>query len=126
MVLDRANATVWGVSATAGATISVALNGAAFGTATVASSGSWKLRLGEQSPGIGHSLTFNASDGSAASLADVAFGDVILCRYRRQLTPGQPSACTHPSVPAVPITRAIWHWLILTRAGWRYVTQWPE
>jgi hypothetical protein len=83
MVLDRTNATVWGVGAKPGAKIGVTLKAPSLRpfhtTAVVGDDGTWAVSLGAQAAGTGHSLGFAGSDGSAAELTDVAFGDVILC-----------------------------------------------
>ena len=48
-------------------------------TAVVGGDGGWALSLGAQAPGAGHTLGFTGSDGTSATLTDIAFGDVILC-----------------------------------------------
>jgi hypothetical protein len=87
MVLDRTNATVWGVGAKPATTITVSLvasswkqaGSASSWKATVSAGGAWSVSLGGQPPGAGHTLSVKCSDGSSAQLTDVAFGDVILC-----------------------------------------------
>ena len=75
MVLDRANATVWGVGAKSGTKITATLAGTSW-TAVVGSDGGWSLSLGAQPPSTGHTLSFAGSDSTFAKLTDVAFGDV--------------------------------------------------
>ena len=82
MVLDRANATVWGVGAKPGTKITATLGAAsasATWTAVVGSDGGWALSLGAQPPGTGHTLSLTGSDSTSVALTDIAFGDVILC-----------------------------------------------
>ena len=98
MVLDRANATVWGVGAKPAATITVSLGGSASSwKATVSADGAWTVSLGGQPPGAGHTLSVKCSDGSSAQLTDVAFGDVLLCSGQSNSTPTRlplvPSNC---------------------------------
>ena len=85
MVLDRSNATVWGVGAKAGTKVNIQLNatsslahGPLF-SAIVGNDGSWSVSLGVQPAGVGSTLTVSGSDGSEVQLNDVAFGDVFLC-----------------------------------------------
>eukprot|EP01043_Picozoa_sp_COSAG02_P076674 COSAG02_NODE_16405_length_1086_cov_1.403242_1_plen_305_part_01 len=98
MVLDRANATVWGVGAKPAATVAVSLTGSASNSnwkATVAADGAWAVSLGPHPPGPGHTLSFKCSDGSSAQLTDVAFGDVILCS-------GQSNSTHARTLPGCP------------------------
>jgi hypothetical protein len=87
MVLDRTNATVWGVGANVGTRIRVSLeisSRVSVGEIStwevvVRSDGSWAVSLGIQNASTGSMLKFSGSDNSTASLVDVAFGDVYLC-----------------------------------------------
>ena len=85
MVLDRANATVWGVGAKPGTKVMITLNDTSLFadnpplSTVVGSDGFWSVSLGAQPAGTGSTIRFSGSDGSKARLEDVAFGDVLLC-----------------------------------------------
>ena len=87
MVLDRGNATVWGVGANTGTEIIVSLGPpthvsdvkAGPWKAVVGRDGSWEVSLGIQQARTGSTLKISASDNSTVTLVDVAFGDVFLC-----------------------------------------------
>ena len=85
MVLDRANATLWGVGAKPGTKVMITLNDTSLFadnpplSTVVGSDGLWSVSLGAQPAGTGSTIRFSGSDGSEARLEDVAFGDVLLC-----------------------------------------------
>lgn len=62
-----------------GSVVRVSLDGKPAGEATVGADGRWVLALPPQAAGSGHTIGFAASEGAAATLADVAFGDVFVC-----------------------------------------------
>jgi hypothetical protein len=80
MVLQRApqQAYVWGY--TAGATVTTAFNNQTF-TAKTDVNGTWRQALpATEASGRTYMLTFKGSAGESASLNDVLFGDVFICR----------------------------------------------
>eukprot|EP00750_Incisomonas_marina_P009528 INCI16034.8.p1 GENE.INCI16034.8~~INCI16034.8.p1 ORF type:complete len:299 (+),score=45.40 INCI16034.8:242-1138(+) len=80
MVLQRAPLAprLWGWD-TAGAAVSVELDGTAVAHGTADVNGSWVIELPEQKAGNGHSIIITGSGGSNATLTNIAFGDVFLC-----------------------------------------------
>eukprot|EP00750_Incisomonas_marina_P009521 INCI16034.10.p1 GENE.INCI16034.10~~INCI16034.10.p1 ORF type:complete len:109 (+),score=23.57 INCI16034.10:242-568(+) len=77
MVLQRAPLAprLWGWD-TAGAAVSVELDGTAVAHGTADVNGSWVIELPEQKAGNGHSIIITGSGGSNATLTNIAFGDV--------------------------------------------------
>jgi len=69
---------IWGY-ATPGVQVTTSFNNALFGPATASASGQWLQVLPATAAGGPFSLVFTASDGGAATLQDVLFGDVHLC-----------------------------------------------
>ena len=79
MVLARAGARVWGLDGAPASSATVSVDGGGAWTAAVDAAGRWSVDLDAQAPGGGRTVRANASDGRAAVLRDVAFGDVLLC-----------------------------------------------
>ena len=105
MLLQRGEATViWGVGATAGATVTVSVHGVTgVGTTTAEKSGEWRATL----PPVGamESTSLSVSDGtSSATLRDVAFGDLILCGGQSNMGFGMCGAQSKNQTPAEALT----------------------
>jgi sialate O-acetylesterase len=82
MVLQRApqQATVWGHT-TAGATVTTTFNGKTL-TTKAGADGTWRQTLpATEASTKAYTLTFKGVAGESASLNDVLFGDVFICRY---------------------------------------------
>jgi sialate O-acetylesterase len=82
MVLQRApqQAVVWGHT-TAGATVTTTFDGKTLTTKSGAD-GIWRQTLpATEASTKAHTLTFKGVAGESASLNDVLFGDVFICRY---------------------------------------------
>jgi len=70
--------TVWGFAAP-GVTVTTQFSGGVYGPAAADGNGTWRQVLPATAAGGPYVLAFNSSDGGAASLVDVLFGDVHLC-----------------------------------------------
>jgi len=79
MVLQRDKpATVWGF-APAGATVKTLFNAVSY-TSTAGADTIWRQQLpATPASAVGTTITFSASTGGTAALADVLFGDVYVC-----------------------------------------------
>lgn len=80
MVLQRSpqSANVWGF-ASAGTQVKTTFAGQSY-TSTTDSTGLWKQELpATPATSTGQSITFTCSTGESFGLADVLFGDVVLC-----------------------------------------------
>ena len=87
MVLDRANARLWGY-AHPNSVVMIVLAGQPPGKGmwsakaepvTGDDPGFWLAQLGPQSAGCGHNFTIESSGGKTAALTDVCFGETLLC-----------------------------------------------
>lgn len=84
MVLDRQNATLWGVGTSPNVKITIQIHTPSNITKTYTAVsdilGMWEIpSLGSYPPGIGYNISALSTDGSSVLLVDVAFGDIFLC-----------------------------------------------
>ena len=87
MVLQRApkQAALWGWCSPTQA-VTVQLDQQPAVRATADGTGFWKVTLAPQSAGVGHVIVITCADGARAMLADVAFGDVMVCSGQSHMT----------------------------------------
>eukprot|EP00937_MAST-01D_sp_MAST-1D-sp2_P004805 g4805.t1 len=87
MVLQRApkQAVLWGWCSPAQA-VAVQLDQQPAVRATADDTGFWKVTLAPQIAGVGHVIVITGADGARAMLADVAFGDVMVCSGQSHMT----------------------------------------
>ena len=78
MVLEHTGAVLWGSGLTAGAVVTVGIDGKEADRGAADAHGQWRLVLPPKPPGTGHTVRLDA-DGVSRTLSDVAFGAVVLC-----------------------------------------------